>query len=244
MAATITKGRTFGTTEEVTNSKLHTLVDLATIANINQTNMAANVGIMETGSSNPSDTDALWKDTSGTSVVKFHDGSSWTRISPLVSLEFVSTVALSAVATIEITNLASGFDYIFVFQNAQPATDSAGIQMRTSTDNGSNYDSGASDYTDNTDVAETEISVSSLLLGNAVGEGFSGVVILFNPRDTTHTHVTSTTGVAFDNAGAVLSTAQVGKRNSAADVDAVQFFFSSGNFTATGNLFVYRRQLS
>ena len=101
MPATITKGRTFGATEEVTNTKIHTLVDSATNANINQTNMAANVGIIETGSSNPSDTDALWKDTSGTSVVKFHDGSSWTRISPTTTIENLDTV------TVETTILVS-----------------------------------------------------------------------------------------------------------------------------------------
>ena len=32
MAASITKGQTFGTTEQITNTKLHTLVDSATWA--------------------------------------------------------------------------------------------------------------------------------------------------------------------------------------------------------------------
>ena len=81
MAATITKGKTFGATEEVTNAKLHQLVDAATIANVDQTNMAASIGVVETSTSNPSDTDALWKDTSASpSVMKFHDGTDWTAI--------------------------------------------------------------------------------------------------------------------------------------------------------------------
>lgn len=102
MPAVITKGKTFGSTEEVTNTKLHTLVDSATIASIDQTNMDASVGIMETGTSNPSDTDALWKDTSGSpSVVKYHDGSSWTRISP------ASTISTLDVVTAESTVIAS-----------------------------------------------------------------------------------------------------------------------------------------
>ncbi len=34
MAATITKGQTFGSTEQITSTKLHNLVDLATISGI------------------------------------------------------------------------------------------------------------------------------------------------------------------------------------------------------------------
>lgn len=81
MAAAITKGKTFASTETVTNDKLHALVDNATIANIDQTNMAANYGTVITSASQPSDTDALWLDTSGTKVLKYHDGSSWTAVS-------------------------------------------------------------------------------------------------------------------------------------------------------------------
>ncbi len=81
MAATITKGKTFAATEEVTNTKLHTLVDSATIANIDQTNMASSYGVVFRGTTAPSDTDALWVDTSASPPVpKFYDGSSWTSI--------------------------------------------------------------------------------------------------------------------------------------------------------------------
>lgn len=43
MAASITKGQTFGATEQVTNTKLHNLVDLATISNISATELASNI---------------------------------------------------------------------------------------------------------------------------------------------------------------------------------------------------------
>jgi len=43
MAASITKGITLGATEQVTNTKLHNLVDQATISNISATELASNI---------------------------------------------------------------------------------------------------------------------------------------------------------------------------------------------------------
>lgn len=60
MAASITRGKTFTANEEVTNAKLHDLADLATVAGIDQTNMAANLGLCEKKTSQPTDDDALW----------------------------------------------------------------------------------------------------------------------------------------------------------------------------------------
>jgi len=47
MAATITKGQTFGVTEQVTNTKLHTLVDSATISGIVNAEISASAAIAE-----------------------------------------------------------------------------------------------------------------------------------------------------------------------------------------------------
>ena len=96
MPAVITRGKTFGATEEVTNAKLHTMVDSATIASIDQTNLAANTGIVEIGSSQPSDNDALWVDTSGARTLKFHDGSSYTSVRGVVPpLDFRSGLVIT-----------------------------------------------------------------------------------------------------------------------------------------------------
>lgn len=46
MAATITKGFTFGATEQVTNTKLHNLVDLATISGIVNAEVSASAAIV------------------------------------------------------------------------------------------------------------------------------------------------------------------------------------------------------
>jgi len=43
MPATITKGQTFGSTEQITNTKLHNLVDAATISGIEASELATNI---------------------------------------------------------------------------------------------------------------------------------------------------------------------------------------------------------
>lgn len=79
MAGAITKGYTFTSTEEVTHTKLHTLVDSATIANVDQTNIVANSGLVVRSAASPSDTDALHYDTDD-DTVKAYDGDSWREV--------------------------------------------------------------------------------------------------------------------------------------------------------------------
>lgn len=76
--ATLSRGKTFGATEEVTNAKLHQLVDSATISGIAQTDFAANIGVVSVATSAPSDTDQLWLDTSVSPyILKHYDGNAW-----------------------------------------------------------------------------------------------------------------------------------------------------------------------
>lgn len=79
MPAVITRGQTFAADEQVTNTKLHNLVDNATIAGIDQTNMANNIGLVLTTSSAPTNTDALWIDSNDNYNPKtFNNGiSAW-----------------------------------------------------------------------------------------------------------------------------------------------------------------------
>lgn len=83
MAATVTRGYTFASTELCTNTKLHTLVDSATIANIDVTNFASGSGLVIRSTSAPSDTDSLWVDTNMTPpVLKLYTGSEWQGAGP------------------------------------------------------------------------------------------------------------------------------------------------------------------
>lgn len=83
MAATLTRGITIGATDQVTNTKLHNLVDLGTIANIDQTNIVSGSGLAIRSTSAPSSTNAVWVDTTYTPpIMKVYNGTSW---APLVS---------------------------------------------------------------------------------------------------------------------------------------------------------------
>ena len=87
MAATITRGYTFGSTELVTNTKLHTLVDAATISNFNESNLASGRGLVVRSTSAPSNTNCIWVDTNfSPPLVKVYSGSSWVVQGPYAVL--------------------------------------------------------------------------------------------------------------------------------------------------------------
>lgn len=110
MALTLTRGKTFGATEEVTNTKLHQLVDNATGADIDQSNMSSSIGVASRSSSAPSDTDGLWVDTSATPpVLRHYDGTEWIPSGPFALLTNKSggTRAAGDVVIVDTANAGS-----------------------------------------------------------------------------------------------------------------------------------------
>jgi hypothetical protein len=79
-AATVTKGKTFTTNEEVTAAKLHQLVDSATVSAIDQSDVATNYGFVIKSSSQPSDTDALWNDTGTDACLKAYVSGAYEEV--------------------------------------------------------------------------------------------------------------------------------------------------------------------
>ena len=163
-------------------------------------------------------------------------------------LRFVEKQTLSSVSEATFTSLSSDyFMYELLIDNLQPATDGDSLYFRTSSDNGSSYDSGASDYgwlrggrnvsagalTGGSD-ADTEIQLFGATIGNAAGEGVSGIIRIYNPGGTGFTRITweiyfrITTGSAHAVYGG-------GDRRSAAAVDAVRLFYNTGNI-ASGDI--------
>lgn len=160
-------------------------------------------------------------------------------------MEFIESQDLSAAATADFTGFdATKYDaYVFKLMNVTPSTDLTDLWLRTSTDGGATYDSGASDYhwvrnrisngalgTTN-DFADAQIFVAEDL-GSAAGEeGYSGTIEINGP------HLAKTTRVAFSGAsqdvnGNLQSDDGFGMRKSSADVDAIRFLFSSGNIAS------------
>jgi hypothetical protein len=155
---------------------------------------------------------------------------------------FISSATASASATLDFT---SGIDstyavYAFVFSNLVPATNSVDFYLRTSTDGGSTYDSGASDYgwkSDSGNVSnDTEIKISATnTVTNTAASAISGSLFLYQPSVT---YVTSTYSIGYLSGSSYERSDGTGRRHAAADVDAVRFYFSSGNITS-GTIYMY-----
>ncbi len=155
-------------------------------------------------------------------------------------LVFLSTQDFSATATGDFV-LTAGYDaYQFILANVIPAS-TADLWVRTSTDGGSTFDSGASDYAwvqtltemDTTptaastgDDADAQFVVATGLLTAAGEDGLSGTLTVYGP------HLLKRTIMSFDGAGFIGTAPEMvssrGIRRSAADVDAVRFLFSTG----------------
>lgn len=166
--------------------------------------------------------------------------------------ELLSSATASSSATVDFT--LTGWTnsdyaaYMVVFANVAPATDGAVFWLRTSSDGGSSYDAGASDYAwvvtgtaGGTDSADNQISLTGTGAasqhGNGANELASGHVMCFRPSASAYTHFA---GLMFSiNASGTHQGRQCyGQRMSAADVDAIRFLFDSGNI-ASGEFRLY-----
>lgn len=165
--------------------------------------------------------------------------------------ELIASDTASNDAAITFTGLSSTYGaYKLVFANVEPASDGVGLYLRTSTDGGSTYDSGAGEYsttsffaTDSpnsgvsSDVgAATYIRISGTV-GNAANEDCSGEITLVNPSAAKYSEVFGI-GRNVNASGARGVFFFSGARLSAADVDAIQILFSSGNIS-TGEFKLY-----
>ena len=164
----------------------------------------------------------------------------------------ISSTTISDDATVDFTGLSSTYEaYKFLVTDMKPATDGAYMFFRTSTDGGSSYDSGASDYfwgyetqkfhsttSDGQagDEADSEITFFGIL-GSDTDETLNAEFLLFNPAGTAYTYV-QFLGIGFANDGGIYRTWGGGLRASAADVDAVRFLADSGNISS-GTITVY-----
>jgi hypothetical protein len=196
-------------------------------------------------------TDSLVKEDTVQGILDLAAGGAWTLI---------TATTISDDATISFT----GFDdstyssYRFWLENVVPATDGAKLWFRTSTDGGSSYDSGASDYdwsvshyrADSTtafayyDDNDAQIKLAgegagSYRIDNTAGNGgVNGTIEIFDPGNTASmTFVTYQITWAEQNGLYPCAYSGHGRRNSAADVDAVQFLADSGNLTSGRILF-------
>lgn len=76
MAGGVTGAEDFTANASVTGARLNAHVNNATLANIAQSDIAANSGLVVRSASAPTDTDALWFDTSNL-IARIHNGTGW-----------------------------------------------------------------------------------------------------------------------------------------------------------------------
>ena len=173
-------------------------------------------------------------------------------VPPLYTL-VTKTTATNA-ATVDFTGLSADYgDYVVVLSSVIPANDDVSLQMRTSANNGSSYDSGASDYegfsgklSGGSAYASTGFTAGVITLATQVGSdtnetGINANVYVFNPSvaqycqgriEGSYMLASTNTNVA---TGAFV-------RNSAAAVNAIRLFFSAGNIeSGTFALYGVRR---
>jgi hypothetical protein len=171
----------------------------------------------------------------------------------LESYTLLSTQTLSGVASANFTSLiTSEFDeYVFEFIGLQPVTNSVMLYSRMSVDNGATWINSASAYayavigttSGATTVANIGASATEMLLscnvtvggliGNGAAQGCNGNIKLYDPMSTIKyktivgqiTHSRDNNEQSFANPSGRLS-------NNTQAVNAIQFFFSSGNIAA------------
>lgn len=168
-----------------------------------------------------------------------------------------SNLVPSAVSSVDFTlpgNGQANSEYaaykIILFQVA-PATDNVVFWLRTSTNGGSSFDAGASDYAWSNfihteaavtavtgDTADNEIQLTgNSTVGNSTNEHVSGEITIVSPSEAkcctvlSHLYGVNLTPTQYSALG-------TGRRETTADVDAIRFMFSSGNI-ASGKFYLY-----
>lgn len=170
--------------------------------------------------------------------------TSGTEVGTIGTGDFVllETQTASASATLDFTAFDNSTysTYFFVLDAVLPQTNDVALWVRTSTNGGSTFDSGATDYNGNSAQATIAARIDT-----SSGDGVMGEVKLFSAPTTKRTYIQfctfhfdvfdakgGGTGVGFD------FNDTIAYRGALADVDAVRFLMSSGNI-ASGTIKMY-----
>jgi hypothetical protein len=167
------------------------------------------------------------------------------------SMVFISSVTASSSTTVQFTNIDSTYDvYVIELVTAIPAVNTDQLRMRFSSNNGSTYFSGGSDYafswmengsnaptpTGNNSNSINHIPLASVS-SSVFGAGVSGFIKIFNPARAAYTLVLSdftfspTEIRSQQNRGSAVVLQSAAK-------NAVQLYFGSGNI-ASGTFRLY-----
>jgi hypothetical protein len=160
-----------------------------------------------------------------------------------------SSGAMSNAASVSFTQFdATKYDhYQFMFQHVIPATDAQDLLAHASTDGGSNYDATNGNYHNNGATDRAGFLVAGLVGSDTNEYGISGEFKLLAPHDTSYTYATTFAPLMTDATNIKMADpGETGSSNNifatmhmvAADVDAIQFKFTSGNIES-GEIAMY-----
>jgi len=195
---------------------------------------------------------ALAKGTSGYVLTAGANDLSWAEGGGGGTEFITSSGAISNAATLDFTAFdSSKYDsYEFRFIDFLPATDGAVLRALTSSDTSNpSYDTGASDYrkhlTTSVTAAFGDVN-GDTTNGNAANEGFVGIVRVTNPHTSNHTKIVTNDGAYYQtdnypyplyyNAASRGAGGFVREEN--AQVNAIRFYWSSGNI-ASGEVVMF-----
>jgi hypothetical protein len=179
-------------------------------------------------------------------LVPAPDPAGWVPIKTVVAANDTSINFVNGAAGVVLDSTYKA--YVVVITDLVPATDDSAVWFRTSSNAGSSYDTGASDYDytalqqdsaaasyGQSSTGDTKIKLTDTGTGHGVGsgaaEGFNAVLVLYNPAGTRATSIYAE--MSYINAGGTTTYGSVGgARLAAADVDAIRFLMSTGNITS------------
>jgi hypothetical protein len=167
------------------------------------------------------------------------------------AMTLITTTTASSSATVDFTGLTSTYkNYVVIVTNAVPATLNAALVFRTSTNNGSSYNSGASDYySTHTNFGDTAWNYGQTVddrfyinfygqenTANLGGTSFNMTIVNPSASNRIHWYITG-----FENGYSASLGAFVGggyRLATSGAVNAIRFFFGSGNI-ASGTFKLY-----
>ena len=172
-------------------------------------------------------------------------------------LEFVSTAAITAAATLVVTDMEAGYDYFIALEAFAPTTDGQIPWMRFSDDAGVSYEADAGDYQWAASVvaaplqstSDTAIVLSgTTTVGNDAASYSTIEVKLINPNASSEKTTARWGGFIMDTQATQEITEISGSGIFLQGTDAVaavQFLWSGGStFKAQGDITVWRRRRS
>lgn len=226
------------------------VLDAATQTLTNKTLTTPTITLKQSASPTPTAEGAIEWDTDDNRIVVGNSSGQTTFYSGQFPT-LIQTQTVSGVASVNFTGLSSTYSvYILEMSNVVPATDATDLYVRTSTNNGSSYDSGASDYawtrTGNTDASATagaggDVADAQMLIAvgmdNAATASLGGTIKLFEfSSSARHKHITAQVAYTRD-ASTIATFITGGKRLTATACDAFQIITSSGNISGTFSLY-------